>query len=429
MKLQIKLIILFILINKISFSQIDMSFPENTGYDVSSLKDYLDVSDDPFEGIYSYNNGGRDAGLAIIKDADSDGSYIEVSLSEYTKYYTDPQTCENTEFRKVYIGDIDGYFTPDLSFENVNDDILIWESYSNYLLNSSFTDISMSKFKVKYSKNFSNLLITDITKIPDTYGECISPKKWWADRIDNEGRAPTYEMKKIYPNSTSVVNNDRVKKNKKNDDWKGNGSGLIISKLGHIVTNYHVIENASSIEIEYKNDQGLKSYKATVSVIDEANDLAIIKITDEGFDEFESTPNYNFDTDVSNVGSKVFVYGYPLALNLMGKEIKVTDGMINSKTGIQGDVKSYQISNPIQPGNSGGPLFNDNGSFIGVITSGLKKEVADNVGYSTKSSYVMNLISSLDEKIDVPSSYTIRFLSTEKQIKRLSEYVVLIKVK
>ena len=159
MKLQIKLIILFILINKISFSQIDMSFPENTGYDVSSLKDYLDVSDDPFEGIYSYNNGGRDAGLAIIKDADSDGSYIEVSLSEYTKYYTDPQTCENTEFRKVYIGDIDGYFTPDLSFENVNDDILIWESYSNYLLNSSFTDISMSKFKVKYSKNFSTITI------------------------------------------------------------------------------------------------------------------------------------------------------------------------------------------------------------------------------------------------------------------------------
>jgi S1-C subfamily serine protease len=427
MKFQIKLIFLFILINKISFSQIDMSFPENTGYDVSSLKDYLDVTDDPFEGIYSYRVGDRDAGFAIIKDPDNDGSYIEVSLSEYIKTYVDPQTCKDTEFRKVYIGDIDGYLTPDLSFENVNDDILIWETYSNDLLNSSFTDISMTKHKAKFSKNFSTVSITDITKIPDTYGKCLSPKKWYDKYI--EGRKPTYELKKIYPNSKSVGNSDRVKKNKKKDDWKGNGSGLIISKLGHIVTNYHVIENASSIEIEYKNEQGLKSYKATVSVIDEANDLAIIKITDDGFDEFESTPNYNFDTDVSNVGSKVFVYGYPLALNLMGKEIKVTDGMINSKTGIQGDVKSYQISNPIQPGNSGGPLFNDNGSFIGVITSGLKKEVADNVAYSTKSSYVMNLISSLDEKIDLPSSYTIRFLSTEKQIKKLSEYVVLIKIK
>ena len=171
MKFQIKLIILFILINKISFSQIDMSFPENTGYDVSSLKDYLNVSDDPFEGIYTYKNGSEDAGLAIIKDPDNDGSYIEVSLSEYSKYYADPQTCKNLEFRKVYIGDVDGYFTPDLSFENVNNDILIWESYSNDKLNSSFTDISMTKFKVKFSKNFGTLLITDVTKIPDTYGE------------------------------------------------------------------------------------------------------------------------------------------------------------------------------------------------------------------------------------------------------------------
>ena len=81
MKFQIKLIFLFILINKISFSQIDMSFPENTGYDVSSLKDYLDVTDDPFEGIYSYRVGDIDAGFAIIKDPDNVGSYIEVSLS------------------------------------------------------------------------------------------------------------------------------------------------------------------------------------------------------------------------------------------------------------------------------------------------------------------------------------------------------------
>ena len=58
-----------------------------------------------------------------------------------------------------------------------------------------------------------------------------------------------------------------------------------------------------------------------------------------------------------------------------------------------------------------------------------KKEIADNVGYTTKSSYVTNLISSLPEKIENPYSYTIKFLSTEKQIKRLSEYVVLIKVK
>ena len=70
--------------------------------------------------------------------------------------------------------------------------------------------------------------------------------------------------------------------------------------------------------------------------------------------------NYNFKTLSSDVGTKVYAYGYPLALSVMGREIKVTDGMINSKTGYDGDITTYQISAPIQGGNSAGPLFDDN---------------------------------------------------------------------
>jgi S1-C subfamily serine protease len=113
----------------------------------------------------------------------------------------------------------------------------------------------------------------------------------------------------------------------------------------------------------------------------------------------------------------------------MGKEIKITDGIISSKTGIRGDVKTYQISAPIQPGSSGGPLFDTNGNFIGVNSSGLKTKMTDNVGYTIKSSYVQSLIDVLPKKIEIPYSYTIRWISTQNQIKRLSEYVVLIKVK
>ena len=407
-----------------TYSQVNMSFPENTGYDVNSIKEYLDNSIDPFEGIYSYSNGDLQAGLAIIKNEND--SYIEISLSGYTKSYIDPETCDLVNFRNVKIGDIDGYAKGDTSFENINGNILIWESFSNKLLNSSFSEISMTKYKVKFSSDFKTALVKDITAIPDSYGECLSPKEW----NDNGGRNSDYNLYKIYPKK--IISKKPEKNNIKpviSSQWSGNGSGLIISKLGHIVTNYHVIEEASSIEIEYKNDQGIKKYKATVSVSDKSNDLAILKITDDNFNGFDSTPNYNFDTDVLDVGSKVYGYGYPLALNLMGKDIKVTDGIINSKTGLKGDVKSYQISNPLQPGNSGGPLFDEDGTFVGVISSGLKKEIADNVGYTTKSSYVTNLISSLPEKIENPYSYTIKFLSTEKQIKRLSEYVVLIKVK
>ena len=58
-----------------------------------------------------------------------------------------------------------------------------------------------------------------------------------------------------------------------------------------------------------------------------------------------------------------------MALSAMGKEIKVTDGIINSKSGFQGDITTYQISAPIQGGNSGGPLFDDKGNFIGDLRS------------------------------------------------------------
>jgi len=237
---------------------------------------------------------------------------------------------------------------------------------------------------------------------------------------------------KIFPKKKKKKKSVPKKPKAKKNEWLGNGSGIIISKEGHIVTSHHVIKDKDSIEVEFKNDLGINKYKAKVINLDESNDLAIIQITDKKFEGFEETPNYNFDTEIAEVGTKVYAYGYPMAvgaLSIMGKEIKITDGIINSKTGFKDDIKTYQISAPIQGGNSGGPLFDDNGSLVGINSSGLSKEIVDNVGYSIKSNYISNLISALPQKIELPYSYTIKWISIEKQIKRLSKYVVLIKVK
>ena len=146
------------------------------------------------------------------------------------------------------------------------------------------------------------------------------------------------------------------------------------------------------------------------------------------FDGLDNLP-YNFKARSSDVGTKVYAYGYPMALSLMGKEIKVTDGMINSKTGFGGNVTTYQITAPIQPGNSGGPLFDEKGNFIGINSAGMSKDVADNVGYTIKSSYVLNLIDVLPKSIDLPSSTKLQSLPLTEQIKEISKYVVLVKVK
>jgi hypothetical protein len=94
-----------------------------------------------------------------------------------------------------------------------------------------------------------------------------------------------------------------------------------------------------------------------------------------------------------------------------------------------GDITTYQISAPIQGGNSGGPLFDDKGNFIGINSSGINKKLADNVGYSIKTSYVLNLIDILPKSIDLPSNKKLVTLPLTEQIKEITKYVVLVKVK
>ena len=108
---------------------------------------------------------------------------------------------------------------------------------------------------------------------------------------------------------------------------------------------------------------------------------------------------------------------------------KITDGIISSKTGFQGDITTYQITAPIQAGNSGGPLFDSNGNLVGINSAGIRKDVADNVAYSIKTNYVLNLIDILPKSIDLPSSNKLENLPLTDQIKEISKYVVLVKVK
>ncbi len=154
--------------------------------------------------------------------------------------------------------------------------------------------------------------------------------------------------------------------------------------------------------------------------------MAIIKIDDPKFKPYSKLP-YNFKTQISDVGTNIFALGYPMALSVTGDEVKFTDGKISSKTGFQGDITTYQISVPVQPGNSGGPLFDYDGNIIGVVNA--KIMAADNVAYAIKSSYVKNIFDVLPETLNLPSDVTISTKTLTEKIKVLSDYVVLIKIK
>ena len=213
--------------------------------------------------------------------------------------------------------------------------------------------------------------------------------------------------------------------------WKGNGSGFFLNKEGYIATNYHVIEGASTLQANFTRNGKLESYPASVVVTDQQNDLAIIKINDSSFKMLPSIP-YGLLSRTKDTGSEVFALGYPMA-SIMGEEVKFTDGKISSKSGIQGDVRVYQISVPIQPGNSGGPLFDMDGNVVGITSSGLNREYfkSENVNYAIKASYLKNLMEACPEEIILEEKTDIHISSATltETIKQYEGYVVLILTK
>ena len=223
---------------------------------------------------------------------------------------------------------------------------------------------------------------------------------------------------KTYPTSSSNVGGSNTNQG---SSWTGTGFAL---KNGYVVTNNHVVEGASNILVQGINGSSVE-YKAEVVAVDKNNDLALIRINDYRFDGFGSIP-YSIKETLCDVGSDVFVLGYPLT-SYMGEEIKLTNGIISSRSGYQGDITTYQISAPVQPGNSGGPMFDKNGNVVGVVNAGIPG--AENVGYAIKTSYLYNLINSSVSSTIIPRNNTISAMSLSEKVKVLRNYTFYIKCK
>jgi len=200
------------------------------------------------------------------------------------------------------------------------------------------------------------------------------------------------------------------------------GTGYAISSDGYIVTNNHVTNGATSIKVRGANGDFSKTYSAKIIIEDKNNDLSIIKIEDPSFNSLGTIP-YVIANRASDVGTSVFVLGYPLRAT-MGDEVKLTNGIISSKSGFQGDVTSYQITAPVQPGNSGGPLFEDKGNIIGIINA--KHTGAENASYAIKASYLLNLIDLMPTppKLQTISSVTGKPLTEQVKILKKFTYIL-----
>lgn len=222
---------------------------------------------------------------------------------------------------------------------------------------------------------------------------------------------------KMYPQQSSSNTST-----KEPQSWSGTGWAL---GNGYVVTNNHVVEGARTITIKGIDGDLNTGYSAEVVATDKTNDIAVLKIKDSRFYGFGTIP-YAISSRIAEKGEGIFVLGYPMT-QVLGNEVKYTAGEINSLTGFQGDVATYQISAPVTHGNSGGPMFDSKGNVIGIVNSGITdKEIAENVGYAIKISYLKILIESAGLNVALPSNNTISSLSKQEKIKKVERFVYFI---
>ena len=183
------------------------------------------------------------------------------------------------------------------------------------------------------------------------------------------------------------------------------GSGVVYSADGYIITNYHVISgavtNKSGSKIEVFTDTlDSDSYEATVVGYNISTDLAVIKINAKGL-----TPAEFSDSSKLKVGQYVITVGNPGGLEFMDS---VTYGVIsglNRVVSSDSDVKLIQTDAAINPGNSGGALVNTKGQLVGINSSKIVSEEFEGMGFAIPSNTVAEICKNIIEKQNDPEPY------------------------
>jgi hypothetical protein len=200
------------------------------------------------------------------------------------------------------------------------------------------------------------------------------------------------------------------------------GTAFALAKDGIVVTNRHVIAEARKITIRGINEDFSKNYSAKVILEDKNNDLAVLKIEDADFTSLGEIP-FTINRKASDVGSQVFVMGYPLRAT-MGEEMKLTNGIISSRSGYEGNITTYQLTAPSQPGNSGAPVFDENGTLIGIVNA--KHLGAENVTYAIKTSYLLTLLDLMTDPPKIQTTTSLAGKSTSEKVKILKKYTYIV---
>lgn len=216
----------------------------------------------------------------------------------------------------------------------------------------------------------------------------------------------------------SINKND--KKNVESPSQYG-ATGFLLTTDGYVVTNFHVVDGADSIRLQ--NNKGI-TYKANVIHTDPLKDLAILHISDSSYIQAKNVP-YTFKKQLADVGEDIFTIGFPRDEAVYGQ------GYLSSNTGYSGDTIAYQISIPVNPGNSGGPVLDNQGNIVGIISG--KQKGLDGAAFAIKSIELLQTLNNIPEdalkgNIVLNNKNTLNKLPRTQQIKKIQDYIYIVKV-
>jgi serine protease Do len=199
-----------------------------------------------------------------------------------------------------------------------------------------------------------------------------------------------------------------------------NGTGFLIDPKGLMITNAHVVKNSKNIYVQ--NNKG-EQFKAFVVKLDINRDVAIIKIDDDQFKPYSALP-YGIRKEGSDLAEPVFTLGYPR------DEIVFGEGYLSARTGFNGDTLSCQIAVPANPGNSGGPVFNNNGEVIGILSA--KETQTEGAVFAVQSKYIYKVLDEIKKNpiyknVKMPAKSNVTGMDKVQQVKKIQDFVFMVK--
>lgn len=204
-------------------------------------------------------------------------------------------------------------------------------------------------------------------------------------------------------------------------DGPKQGTCFAISKQGYLLTNYHVVKGAKKVQVKGIGNDFTTSYDVDVVSYDADLDLAVLKLKNQNV-AIGDIP-YQISPSVAEQGTKSFALGFPMT-TAMGEEIKLTEGIISAKSGFKGTNSQYQFSAAVQPGNSGSPLFDENGNVIGIVDA--KLQGAEGAGYAVKSPYINTFLSMVEGLQIAKPTGSMAALSLSDKVAKLKNYTFIV---